>query len=49
MSIFFVVVFMFVFSKGIEVLNSNNSYSIKYDGPDKSAAEKWLPFTKKKK
>ena len=32
-----------------EVLNSNNSYSIEYDGPDKSAAEKWLPFTKKKK
>ena len=36
-SIFFVVVFMFVFSKGIEVLNSNNSYNIKYDGPDKTA------------
>ena len=47
MSIVFVVVFMFVFSKGIEVLNSNNSYSIKYDGPDKSAEEKWLPFSKK--
>ena len=49
MAIFFVVVFMFVFSKGIEVLNSSNSYSIKYEGPDKTAAEKWLPFTKKKK
>ena len=49
MSIFFIVVFMFVFSKGIVVLNSSNSYNIKYDGPDKSAAEKWLPFTKKKK
>ena len=49
MSIFFVVVFMFVFSQGIEVLNSNNSYNIEYDGPDKTAAEKWLPFTKKKK
>ena len=46
MSIVFVVVFMFVFSKGIEVLNSNNSYSIEYDGPDKTAEEKWLPFTK---
>ena len=46
MSIVFVIVFMFVFSKGIEVLNSNNSYSIKYDGPDKTAEEKWLPFTK---
>ena len=48
MAIFFVVVFMFVFSKGIEVLNSTNSYDIKYDGPDKTPAEKWLPFTKKK-
>ena len=45
-SIVFVVVFMFVFSKGIEVLNSSNSYSIKYDGPDKTPEEKWLPFTK---
>ena len=40
---------MFVFSKGIEVLNSNNSYDIKYDGPDKTPWEKWLPFTKKEK
>ena len=48
MSIFFVIVFMFVFSKGIEVLNSNNSYDIEYDGPDKTPEEKWLPFTKKK-
>ena len=46
---FFVVVFMFIFSKGIEVLNSNNSYTIKYDGPDKTVWEKWLPFTKKEK
>ena len=47
MSIVFVIVFMFVFSKGIEVLNSNNSYSIKYDGPDQTAEEKWLPFSNK--
>ena len=40
---------MFVFSKGIEVLNSNNSYYIKYDGSDKTPEEKWLPFSKKKK
>ena len=33
----------------IEVLNNTNSYTIKYDGPDKTAAEKWLPFTQKKK
>ena len=24
------------------------TYKIKYDGPDKTPAEKWLPFTKKK-
>jgi len=46
MVIVFVVVFMFVFSKGIEVLTRTNSYSIPYDGPEKSAFEKWLPFTK---
>ena len=46
MVIVFVVFFMFVFSKGIEVLTRTNSYSIPYDGPEKSAFEKWLPFTK---
>tara|TARA_B100000965_G_scaffold225131_1_gene188451 strand:- start:4069 stop:4521 length:453 start_codon:yes stop_codon:yes gene_type:complete len=46
MVIVFVIVFMFVFSKGIEVLTKTNSYSIPYDGPAKSAFEKWLPFTK---
>ena len=40
MVIVFVVVFMFVFSKGIEVLTRTNSYSIPYDGPAKSAFEK---------
>ena len=49
MIIVFVVVFIFVFSKGIEVLNKTNSYTIEYDGPDKTAEEKWLPFTQKKK
>ena len=46
MVIVFVVLFMFVFTKGIEVLTKTNSYSIPYDGPAKSAFEKWLPFTK---
>ena len=46
MVIIFVILFMFVFSKGIEVLTKTNSYSIPYDGPSKSAFEKWLPFTK---
>jgi len=48
MAIVFVIVFIFVFSKGIEVLTNTNSYKIPYEGPDKSAIEKWLPFTKKK-
>ena len=50
MVIVFVVVFIFIFSKGIEVLTSPNpnSYSIPYDGPIKSAIEKWLPLTKDK-
>ena len=45
MAIVFVIVFIFVFSKGIEVLTNTNSYKIPYGGPDKSAIEKWLPFT----
>ena len=50
MVLVFVIVFIFVFSKGIEVLTSPNpnSYSIPYDGPIKSAIEKWLPLTKDK-
>ena len=48
MAIVFVIVFIFVFSKGIEVLTNKNSYKIPYGGPDKSAIEKWLPFTQKK-
>ena len=49
MAIVFVIVFIFVFSKGIEVLTNTNSYKIPYGGPDKSAIEKWLPFTQKDK
>ena len=37
MAIVFVIVFIFVFSKGIEVLTNTNSYKIPYGGPDKSA------------
>ena len=48
MAIVFVIVLIFVFSKGIEVLTNTNSYKIPYGGPDKSAIEKWLPFTQKK-
>ena len=42
MAIVFVIVFIFVFSKGIEVLTSPNpySYSIPYEGSSKSVFEK---------
>ena len=39
MALVFIIVFMFVFSKGIEVLTNTNSYKIPYEGPDKSAFE----------
>ena len=42
------IVFIFVFSKGVEVLTNTNSYKIPYDGPSKSVFEKWLPFSKSK-
>ena len=50
MVIVFVIVFIFIFSKGIEILTSPNpnSYSIPYDGPSKSVFDKWLPFSKVK-
>ena len=46
MVIFFVIVFIFIFSKGIEVMTETNSYKIPYNGPSKSVFEKWLPFSK---
>ncbi len=33
--VFFIIFFIFIFSKGVEVLTKTNSYSIKYDGPKK--------------
>ena len=50
MVIVFVIVCRFVLSRGIEGVTSPNpnAYSIPYDGPLKSAIEKWLPFSKDK-
>jgi 4-hydroxybenzoate polyprenyltransferase len=48
MVIVFVVVFIFIFSKGIEVMTKTNSYKIPYDGSSKSVFKKWLPFSKTK-
>ena len=42
--VFFLVFFIFIFSKGVEVLTKTNSYSIKYDGPKKTTLERILEF-----
>ena len=34
--VFFIIFFIFIFTKGVEVLTTSNSYSIKYDGPKKA-------------
>ena len=45
-AIFFIVFFIFIFTKGIEVLTKSNSYPIKYDGPDKSTLQRIKDFVK---
>ena len=42
--LFFLVFFIFIFSKGVEVLTKTNSYSIKYDGPKKTTFERIKEF-----
>ena len=42
--IFFIVFFIFIFTKGVEVLTKTNSYSIKYDGPKKTTIERIKEF-----
>ena len=44
--VFFLVFFIFIFTKGIEVLTKSNSYSIKYDGPEKSTLQRIKDFVK---
>ena len=41
---FFLVFFIFIFTKGVEVLTKTNSYSIKYDGPKKTTLERIKEF-----
>ena len=45
-AIFFIVFFIFIFTKGIDVLTRTNSYTIKYDGPKKSTIERIKEFVK---
>ena len=42
--VFFLVFFIFIFTKGVEVLTKSNSYSIKYEGPKKTTLERILEF-----
>ena len=46
LSIFFIIFFIFIFTKGIDVLTKSNSYSIKYDGPKKSVIDSIKEFVK---
>ena len=40
----FFIFFIFIFSKGVEVLTKTNSYTIKYDGPKKTTLERIKEF-----
>ena len=44
--VFFLIFFIFIFTKGVEVLTKSNSYKIKYDGPTKSTIERIKEFVK---
>ena len=44
--VLFLVFFIFIFTKGIEVLTKSNSYPIKYDGPEKSTLQRIKDFVK---
>jgi len=45
-AVFFIVFFIFIFTKGIDVLTRTNSYTIKYDVPNKSTIERIKEFVK---
>jgi len=42
--VFFLLFFIFIFTKGVEVLTKTNSYSIKYEGPKKTTLERIMEF-----
>ena len=43
---FFVIFFIFIFTKGIDVLTRSQSYPIQYDGPDKTTLQRIKDFVK---
>ncbi len=44
--VFFLIFFIFIFTKGIDVLTRTGSYQIQYDGPDKSTLQRVKDFLK---
>ena len=45
-SVLFIVFFIFIFTKGINVLQRTNSYTIQYDGPEKTTLQRIKDFVK---
>lgn len=45
-AVFFIIFFIFIFTKGIEVLTKTSSYTIKYDGPKKTTLQRIKDFVK---
>ena len=45
-SVLFIVFFIFIFTKGINVLQRTNSYTIQYDGPEKTTLQRIKEFVK---
>ena len=44
--VFFIIFFIFIFTKGVEVLTKTNSYSIPYSGPDTTVFDRIKKFVK---
>ena len=45
-SVLFIIFFIFIFTKGINVLTRTNSYTIEYDGPNKTTLQRIKEFVK---
>ena len=43
---FFIIFFIFIFTKGIDVLTRTQSYPVQYDGPDKTTLQRIKDFVK---
>jgi hypothetical protein len=44
--VFFLIFFIFIFTKGIQVLTKTQSYTIKYDGPENTTLQRIKDFVK---